>query len=161
MANKRIYLDGWGLYEDHWRRGLDIERIARERGVSTHAVVCWMNRHGVPIRGASAVRARTRRRTRHPGTGYVSHYVPDHPYTQTSGYVLEHRLVMEKKIGGYLDPSEVVHHIDQDVSNNSVENLILFESIAEHTKHHLELNRTTALKPYSIHEWDKMQYQFE
>ena len=36
-------------------------------------------------------------------------YIPDHPY-QRGGRVYEYRLKIEKVIGRYLKPTEVVHH---------------------------------------------------
>lgn len=72
--------------------------------------------------------------------GYVLVVAPDdHPFpadTSSSGtkYILEHRRVMERAIGRYLNPCEVVHHIDGNPSNNAVENLELFESQAEHMR---------------------------
>lgn len=39
---------------------------------------------------------------------------------------------MEKEIGRYLSPGEVVHHIDGDRSNNSLSNLELFETNGKH-----------------------------
>lgn len=55
-----------------------------------------------------------------------------HPHATKSGYVREHRLVMEKMIGRYLLPSEVVHHKDENTANNSPDNLELFDSQAMH-----------------------------
>lgn len=64
-------------------------------------------------------------------------YSKDHPNKTKDGYVAEHRLEMEKHIGRYLERSEVVHHIDGDPSNNSIENLQLFRSNSDHLKHEL------------------------
>lgn len=63
--------------------------------------------------------------------GYILVYSPDHPFA-SDAYVLEHRLVMEQMIGRYLLPTEVVHHRDENPSNNAPENLQLFSSQAEH-----------------------------
>ena len=49
----------------------------------------------------------------------------DHPNCGKQGYVAEHRIVMEKKIGRYLLSSEVVHHIDHNITNNHPDNLQL------------------------------------
>ena len=76
------------------------------------------------------------RRTR--PDGYVYMLAPDdHPYpayTKASGskYILEHRYVMEQHLGRYLEPNEVVHHIDENPSNNDIGNLRLYSSQSEH-----------------------------
>jgi hypothetical protein len=63
--------------------------------------------------------------------GYVFVRATHHP-ANINGYVLEHRLVMEQVLGRYLEPQEVVHHIDNNPSNNAPENLRLYSSQAEH-----------------------------
>jgi len=68
--------------------------------------------------------------------GYISIYKPNHPFATKHKYVAEHRLVMEKHIERYLNPEEVVHHINEIPDDNRLENLILFANGAEHTKHH-------------------------
>ena len=65
--------------------------------------------------------------------GYILVAAPkNHPYKCDNLYVLEHRLVMESKIGRYLEQNEVVHHIDGNPRNNNIENLELFSSQSEH-----------------------------
>jgi hypothetical protein len=64
--------------------------------------------------------------------GYISLYLPNHPYCDSRGYILEHRLVMETYIGRYLTKTEVVHHINRNVKDNRIENLELFVSNGEH-----------------------------
>jgi hypothetical protein len=50
------------------------------------------------------------------------------------GYVMEHRLVMAKKLGRLLSRTEVVHHIDHNPSNNQEQNLVLYPSNAVHKR---------------------------
>ena len=65
--------------------------------------------------------------------------MPEHPNSTKQGYVLEHRLVMEKKIDRYLTSKEVIHHINEDKQNNSEDNLMLFSNYGEHGKYHWSL----------------------
>lgn len=68
--------------------------------------------------------------------GYVEVHAPDHPHANQRGYVPEHRLVMERELGRYLRPEEVVHHIDDDPGNNDPANLQLFPNQATHKLFH-------------------------
>ena len=64
--------------------------------------------------------------------GYILVHQPDHPFAAENGCVRQHRLVAEQKLGRYLRPTEVVHHIDEDPANNNPENLLVFETNGQH-----------------------------
>ena len=66
--------------------------------------------------------------------GYVLVKNLDHPNADKNGYVQEHSLVMEKKLGRYLDKKEVIHHIDGRKDNNRRKNLQLFINDSEQKK---------------------------
>jgi hypothetical protein len=70
--------------------------------------------------------------------GYYWIWSPDHPNKTKGGYVAEHRLVMESKLGRYLDRKEVVHHKDHTPGNNHPGNLMLFSSNGRHLHHELK-----------------------
>ena len=74
-------------------------------------------------------------------TGYYVILNPDHPEADSRGYILEHRYIMECKLGRALKKGEVVHHIDLDKLNNSPDNLMLFKNQSEHAKFHAKLNK--------------------
>ncbi|NOZ35667.1 MAG: hypothetical protein GXO80_10265 [Chlorobi bacterium] len=64
-------------------------------------------------------------------------------YTDNNGYKrykksnkLEHRKVVEKKLGRKLKKGEVVHHKDRNKKNNSADNLWVFRNQEEHDRTH-------------------------
>ena len=71
-------------------------------------------------------------------SGYKYILKPDHPHATKKGYVAEHRLVAEKKLGRYLEKYEDVHHINFKKIDNSPENLSVLTS-SEHSKLHARL----------------------
>ena len=68
--------------------------------------------------------------------GYLRQWCKGHPYCDKQGYVLQHRLVMEKHLGRVLLPSEVVHHINGEKKDNRIENLMLFSNNSKHMTSH-------------------------
>lgn len=74
-------------------------------------------------------------------SGYVLLYAPDHPHA-SKGYVPEHRVVVEKRLGRILDRGERVHHLNHVRGDNRDENLILFPSHSAHiqAEHRNSLN---------------------
>ena len=67
--------------------------------------------------------------------GYRYSFMPNHPFANDGRYVAEHRLVMEKKIGRYLEPNEIVHHRNGNKLDNRIENLFLMNR-ADHALSH-------------------------
>lgn len=68
--------------------------------------------------------------------GYIYIYSPNHPFKKRNGYVSEHRLIMENYIGRFLTQKEIVHHINENRSDNRIENLKLMMNNSEHRKEH-------------------------
>ena len=68
--------------------------------------------------------------------GYVLVFRPEHPRAQGRGYIMEHRVVVEEHLRRELEDYEVVHHIDGNKENNSIDNLMLFFSDNAHKSYH-------------------------
>ena len=80
-----------------------------------------------------------------PG-GRILVYAPWHPMATLCGskYILEYRLIAEKKLGRMLRRNEVVHHINENPHDNSPENLEVMTK-SEHTRMH-----STGVKHYGV-----------
>jgi len=77
--------------------------------------------------------------------GYVWIQSHVHPFRDIRGYILEHRLVVEKQIGRYLLPKEKVHHLGRK-DDNRPQMLMAFVNQAEH----LRFEHGIVVKPEDI-----------
>jgi hypothetical protein len=67
--------------------------------------------------------------------GYVFEFQPGHRLQNQWGFVAQHRLVAEAKLGRQLRLGEVVHHIDKCSWNNHPDNLLVMSAAAHHRLH--------------------------
>jgi len=77
--------------------------------------------------------------------GYAFIRNKKHPF-QRNNYIAEHRFVVEKKIGRYLLPKEIVHHLGEK-DNNCPHKLMAFVSNSAHRRFHKDPNN---VKPEEI-----------
>lgn len=141
-----------GMSEDEFNEYLKKEyetksmnTIAKEMGVSAACIRKYFVQYGIVRRAkyehfTASHRGAYEGKKRYLSCGYVAVYMPSHPRAGVRKCVYEHDLVMEAHIGRYLNPGEVVHHIDGNKSNNDISNLMLLSN-EEHVKLHRKLDR--------------------
>lgn len=119
---KTLYAEGYSQSRIGELLGISqtaISKLFERHGVKTDIRIAKGERHGNWQGGRSLVKA----------TGYVvARIYPDNPLysmANTSGYVMEHRLVMAEALGRPLMEWETVHHINGDKTDNRLKNLQL------------------------------------
>lgn len=125
------------LIEEYVKNRRSIDSIAQELSVSNRTILNYLKRYGISRRSRNEKSSCFTGGRNICSNGYVEIIVPGHPATNARGYVYEHRIVAEKKLGRYLRSDEVVHHIDGNKTNNSPDNLIVLSNEDHATLHAL------------------------
>jgi hypothetical protein len=119
-----------------YKEGRSLDDLGRHYGVSEGTIRNYLEKLGEERRSKGSSRGEKHGKWRggvHTKKGgHILLKRPDHPHRNRLGYVPAHRLVIEEAIGGYLLPSEVIHHEDHDPGNNTLSNLRLFCGKDEH-----------------------------
>lgn len=68
--------------------------------------------------------------------GYIAIFMPQHHRANSWGITYEHIVKAEEKLGRELNDDEVVHHRDENRSNNNYENLLVFHTKSDHSRFH-------------------------
>jgi hypothetical protein len=134
-----------------WQRLLEeagsVSELARRKERTPGAITYHLKRHGITglssgfkspksVSHFGSDHASWKGGTYYHSDGYVYEYAPNHPDAASAkGYVLQHRLVMERKLGRPLAPGELVHHVNEVKDDNRPENLELHDR-STHMKHH-------------------------
>lgn len=122
---------------DLYRSGRSIARVATQMKSGQRQVTTYLKERGVQLRSRGQSGEKNQFWTGgrvHDKYGYVLVYAPNHPYRRKNNKVAEHRLVVEKELGRFLKPREVVDHINGVKDDNRPENLRVFPSNAEHLR---------------------------
>ena len=125
------------MVRDMAASGLYSKEIGDRLGLTPKAIQKIFRRYNFPsLHNICAPRLEERHDWKHGQKimkGYIYQRSPNHPHGTKHGcFVALHRLVVERKLGRYLLPSEVVDHIDGNIQNNHPENLRVFSSNGEH-----------------------------
>lgn len=118
------------LYKKINNEKLSISEIAKQCGVAVTTISRWAAKFKLRKIGHHNV---DRHGSRNPywnggrykdrASGYILVYSPDHPFRTKKGYVLEHRLVVERSIKRHLRSNEIIHHKNKIKDDNRKENL--------------------------------------
>lgn len=127
------------------KKQFDVFNVFRSRKFCSNKCYWFYNK------GEQSIRFKGR--YKRPTNGYIYVWSPNHPNTTVRKYMLEHRLVMEKKIGRLLTKKEIVHHLNGIREDNRPENLALLSNQAEHRK---EGNTFNKLLQERIKELEKL-----
>ena len=140
MRRKPRYVD-WAEWDSRIREWATADwtlvRMSEAIGIDHESVRRYCLKNDIPYQRPAGCRAgpespRWKGGRSVTAGGYVRLKRPGHPFAAADGYVPEHRLVVEEMLGRFLQPDEVVHHIDGNTSNNAPENLELFETHSNH-----------------------------
>lgn len=120
-----------------YNSGSSLANIARTVGTKGQEVTKFLRRNGITAQFSTATYGEKHYAWKGgrlvDKDGYILVQAKNHPFRRKhTPYILEHRLVMEESLGRMLLPTEVVHHIDGNKQNNSIENLTVFACNADH-----------------------------
>jgi len=119
--------------------GLNLRQIAKKTNCNPETIRHILHRYKI------STKDRRKRKDRYicKTLGYVFKYAPMHPKANRAGYILEHRLLMEQRLGRFLKNTEIIHHKNRIRSDNRNENLQLIVNNGKHVRKHWKTHPIT------------------
>lgn len=132
---KRLSPDKVKAMHEDYLSGMDLKEVANRYGYASNTTVLYhFQRAGLKTRPRGGAIKESQKGSENGHwkggvvkrkNGYVYIWNPGHPNADKTGYVPEHRLVAEKKVGRSLRSKEVVHHINGKKDDNLPSNLFV------------------------------------
>lgn len=121
----RLEADDLAILAALYGEGHTLHELALRFRCAEETVRRALVRAGIPRRppGSPTGKFQPRNGLIRDKAGYLLVRAPEHPAANASGYVRQHRLVMEAQLGRLLEREEVVHHINGVKDDNRPENL--------------------------------------
>jgi len=149
ITMEKYYKDRNWLFQKYANENLGICKIGDMLGASSSTISNWLHKLNIPVRKPGRHLIERYREKAHNwnggktiSQGYLCEMVDfDHPAKDKNKYVRRHRLVVENKIGRFLNKREMVHHINTIRLDNKIENLMVFPNPKEHSKFHRFLEK--------------------
>lgn len=156
-SRQKLYQDKDWLREQYVEKKLSLRAIEKKFGHGRETIRRWLRIFGLPVRTQlEGTRAFLQKYPlafrgenspsfkdgmRKGSNGYYSVLCPEHPYCNYKGCVQRSRLVCEEKLNRLLEPEEIAHHRDGDRSNDTWDNLFVFEGRSDHFRYEAFLRR--------------------
>lgn len=115
-----------------------VDVTCRQCGNTFSAYQAWIKKGGGKFCSKPCYDLSQRKSVTVRDDGYIQVKMPDHLRANKWGFIYEHILIAEKKIGRPLNKREVVHHINGNPSDNTPDNLLIFDSRGAHTHYHAD-----------------------
>ena len=138
MSKKKMLATNKELEEMYYNRKMTMFQIAKKYDCTKATIWKYFKKYNLKARKMAGSNHGSWKGGRVIKRGYLAIWNPTHPRANNVGYVKEHILVMQKKLGRLIKREEHIHHIDFDKMNNNIKNLWLCD-INKHHKAELSL----------------------